>query len=131
MLCYRITNNNISCHAWNQFVIKVKSTPCTRSLLFSDETSCLEEGNSNNQSSDISCRDWLKSKLLDQGINTIIYYPIPIHLQPAYMHLGCKTESLPVTEKLSSEVLSLPMFPEITNDELDYVTSVIRKAFHK
>ncbi len=123
-------NNNISCHAWNQFVIRVKSTPYTRNLLFSDETSSLDEGNSSNQSSDISCRDWLKSKLLDQGINTIIYYPIPIHLQTAYQALGHEFSSLPITEKLCSEVLSLPIFPEITTEQQNYVVRIIRQLLN-
>lgn len=60
---------------------------------------------------------WLNSK----GISTLIHYPIPIHLQNAYRHLGLRKGSFPVTEKYSKEILSLPMFPELTENEILYV----------
>ena len=52
-------------------------------------------------------RDLFKSELQGHGVNTIIYYPIPIHLQPAYKTLGYKEGSLPITEKVFNQVLSL------------------------
>ena len=62
---------------------------------------------------------------MEQGVNTIIYYPIPIHLQPAYNCLGYKEGDLPVTESLCKEVLSLPIFPELTFDQQDKVVASI------
>ena len=70
-------------------------------------------------------RDYLKSRDIDTGI----HYPIPIHLCPAYSGLGHKAGSFPVTEKLAAEVLSLPMFPFMTEEELKYVSSEVRSFF--
>ncbi|HJN34352.1 MAG TPA: DegT/DnrJ/EryC1/StrS family aminotransferase, partial [Prochlorococcus sp.] len=61
------------------------------------------------------------------GINTIIYYPIPIHLQPAYEGLRQGPGSLPVTEQLCSQVLSLPIFPELSQDQQQQVVSMLYK----
>jgi dTDP-4-amino-4,6-dideoxygalactose transaminase len=71
------------------------------------------------------CRDWLKQQLQDQGITTIIYYPIPIHRQPAYASLGYGPGSLPITERLCSEVLSLPIFPELSATQQERVIEVL------
>ncbi len=59
-------------------------------------------------------RDNLKEKLKSKGMATGIQYPIPLHLQPAYCYLGDKRVDFPVTEKASQEILSLPMFAELT-----------------
>ena len=72
-------------------------------------------------------RDKLKNFLMEKGIETAIHYPIPIHLQPAYKDLHYSIGTLPVTEKLCSEVLSLPIFPEISLEEQRYVISSIRE----
>jgi dTDP-4-amino-4,6-dideoxygalactose transaminase len=63
----------------------------------------------------------LQAHLQQQGVNTIIYYPIPIHRQPAYAELGYKPGSLPITERLAAEVLSLPIFPELNNTQLQQI----------
>ena len=63
--------------------------------------------------------------LQDKGIHTIIYYPKPIHLQPAYKELGYPEKSLPNTEDLCDEVLSLPIFPEITIEQQNYIIESI------
>ena len=60
-------------------------------------------------------------------MSTIIYYPIPIHRQPAYAHLGLQQGSLPVTEQLCSQVLSLPIFPELTVDQQQAVIDTVRQ----
>ena len=73
------------------------------------------------------CRDWLKQSLQDHGVNTIIYYPIPIHRQRAYEALGLAPGSLPVTERLCSEVLSLPIFPELSLEQQEQVIRVMRQ----
>ena len=64
-----------------------------------------------------------------QGVSTIIYYPIPIHRQPAYAHLGHGEGTFPVTERLCSEVLSLPIFPELTaSNKSNVVTRFARSS---
>ena len=60
-------------------------------------------------------------------MSTIIYYPIPIHRQPAYAHLGYGEGTFPVTERLCSEVLSLPIFPELTATQQDQVVTALEK----
>jgi dTDP-4-amino-4,6-dideoxygalactose transaminase len=60
-------------------------------------------------------------------VSTIIYYPIPIHRQPAYAHLGLGEGTFPVTERLCSEVLSLPIFPELTATQQDQVVTALEK----
>ena len=74
-------------------------------------------------------RDIFKSELQRLGVNTIIYYPIPIHLQPAYKDLGYKEGSLPVTEKICNEVISLPIFPELKISQQSYVIDKIKEIF--
>jgi dTDP-4-amino-4,6-dideoxygalactose transaminase len=73
------------------------------------------------------CRDWLKQSLQEQGVNTIIYYPIPIHRQPAYDDQKHAEDDLPITDQLCSEVLSLPIFPELTSEQQDRVIAVLRE----
>ena len=58
-------------------------------------------------------------------MTTIIYYPIPIHRQPAYAHLNYAPGSLPITERLCSEVLSLPIFPELSAQQQSRVIEVL------
>ena len=60
-------------------------------------------------------------------MNTIIYYPIPIHRQPAYADLGYGPGSLPVTERLCAEVLSLPIFPELAAEQQEHVIAVLQQ----
>ena len=66
----------------------------------------------------------------DEGISTVIHYPIPIHLQPAYKYLNYKKGILPVTEKVSEEIVSLPIFPDLEDNEVDYVIKSIKKFFN-
>ena len=70
-------------------------------------------------------RDELKESLLRQGIEAQIHYPIPVHRQPAYADLGYQTGSLPVTEQISSEILSLPMYAGLTSAELESVANAV------
>ena len=63
----------------------------------------------------------LQKYLADRGIQTGIHYPIPIHLQQAYVSLGKGRGSFPVTERVADEILSLPMFAEMTEAQIDYV----------
>lgn len=82
-------------HIYNQFVIRVKE------------------------------RDKLRTRLADQGVGTEIYYPCPLHLQPALENLGFKEGDFPVSEQLSKETLALPIFAEATEEELRAVAELI------
>lgn len=76
-------------------------------------------------------RDTLRQFLTENGVGTEIYYPLPLHLQKCFSYLGYREGSLPNTEKASLEVLSLPMFPGLTDEEIDYVVSKIKEFFRK
>jgi dTDP-4-amino-4,6-dideoxygalactose transaminase len=71
-------------------------------------------------------RDELQNRLTAGNIQTGVHYPIPIHLQPAYASLGYKAGDLPVTERLSERVLSLPLFAELTDAQQLAVAAAIR-----
>lgn len=73
-------------------------------------------------------RDHLQQKLKEAGVATGIHYPIPLHLQPAYRHLGLATGAFPVVEQASAEILSLPMDAEISADAINYVCGVIHDS---
>ena len=70
-------------------------------------------------------RDQLKAYLLENGVGSEIHYPIPPHLSEAYQHLGYHEGDFPVTEKAAHEVLSLPMFNGVTQEEISRVIEVI------
>ncbi len=74
-------------------------------------------------------RDALQEFLKQRGIGTAVYYPIPLHLQPCFAHLGYQAGSCPEAERASGEVLSLPVFPELTRAQLDEVAGAVR-AFY-
>ena len=74
-------------------------------------------------------RNRLQTFLQEQGIGTLIHYPIPIHRQRAYQELGYLKGDLPQTEKSCREVLSLPLFPEITDSEMKAVVETIQSFF--
>ena len=71
-------------------------------------------------------RDTWRARLADAGVQTGVHYPIPVHLQPAYRDLGYAAGAFPVSERVAAEVLSLPMFPELTNDQIATVASLLR-----
>ncbi len=70
-------------------------------------------------------RDALQERLAQAGIQTGVHYPVPLHLQPAYARLGIREGALPVTERAAREILSLPMFAELTEEAIARVASVI------
>jgi dTDP-4-amino-4,6-dideoxygalactose transaminase len=113
-------------HSWNQFVVRVLACP-PGARACGGAASCVPSADSAAFGLPESCcRDWLKQQLQDAGVSTIIYYPIPIHRQPAYVELGYGPGSLPVTERLCSEVLSLPIFPELSEAQQQRVIEVLR-----
>jgi len=71
-------------------------------------------------------RDIWREKLAANGIQTGVHYPIPVHLQPAYRDLGYSPGDFPVSERVGQEVLSLPMFPELTPDQIAQIAESLR-----
>jgi dTDP-4-amino-4,6-dideoxygalactose transaminase len=71
-------------------------------------------------------RDGLQAHLKQRGIGSAVYYPLPLHLQPCFAYLGYKAGQLPESEKASGEVLSLPIYPELTHSQLDEVIGAVR-----
>lgn len=76
-------------------------------------------------------RDELQAYLKEKGIGSAVYYPVPLYKQPAYAHLGFKAEDYPQAEKAAKEVLSIPMFPEITEEQVNRVCDAIREFYEK
>jgi dTDP-4-amino-4,6-dideoxygalactose transaminase len=72
-------------------------------------------------------RDEMREHLHSAGVSTGIHYPIPVHLQRAYQDLGYKPGDLPATERLSREMLSLPMYPELEHEQLTQIVSAVRE----
>jgi dTDP-4-amino-4,6-dideoxygalactose transaminase len=76
-----------------------------------------------------SKRDSLKQWLMEKGIPSQIYYPLPLHLQEAYKDLGYQNGSLPHSEELCNRVLSLPMHTEMEQIQLEYVSEQVQQFF--
>ncbi len=74
-------------------------------------------------------RDELQAYLKSKGIGSAVYYPIPLHLQDCFAHLGYKTGRLPAAERAAKEVLSLPIYPELHRAQLDWVIDAIREFY--
>lgn len=91
---------------WNQYTIRISSEG--------------RNGSSN------TYRDTVRSQLQERGVSTMVYYPHPLHLQPVYQHLGYQPGQLPVAEQACREVLSLPMFPELTTPQQDQVIYALK-----
>ena len=84
-----------------------------------------------NQKSEIrkKMRDSLQKYLNEKGIATGLHYPIPLHLQKCFNYLGYKAGDFPVTEQLAESGLSLPMFPDLTDDQINYIADNIKNFF--
>lgn len=76
----------------------------------------------------VSNRDQFAAKLAENGVESKVFYPNPLHLERAYLDLGYKLGDLPVTEQVANEVLSLPVSPELTDEERETVAKAIREA---
>jgi dTDP-4-amino-4,6-dideoxygalactose transaminase len=72
-------------------------------------------------------REGLQVELSRQNIGTGIHYPVPLHQQNAYAHLGYRTGDFPVTEKVAPQIVSLPMFPQMTTEQLEWVVDAAVK----
>jgi dTDP-4-amino-4,6-dideoxygalactose transaminase len=85
-------------HVWNQYTLRVRR----------------------------SSRDALRAYLAEKGIGTAVYYPIPLHLQPCFADLGYREGSLPIAEAAARECLSIPVYPELTEEQQGFVVDSIR-----
>jgi dTDP-4-amino-4,6-dideoxygalactose transaminase len=75
-----------------------------------------------------SSREALQRRLEERGVGTLVHYPVPPHLQPAYRELGYGPGAFPVSEAIHEQVLSLPLSPELGDDELDFVATAVIEA---
>ena len=73
-------------------------------------------------------RESFMQQLHARGIGCAIHYPVPIHLQQAYTSLGLKRGSFPITERCSDEIVSLPMFPELTSEQVSSVCEAVKAS---
>lgn len=73
-------------------------------------------------------RDHLKELLAARGIATGVHYPTPIHLQPAYSFLGYGKDAFPISERLAAECLSLPLYPELTDEQIERIAAAVREC---
>jgi dTDP-4-amino-4,6-dideoxygalactose transaminase len=74
-------------------------------------------------------RDELRRYLGAAGIGTEVYYPIPLHLQECFAYLGHRAGELPESERAAREVLALPVFPELSPAQIDYVAGTIERFY--
>lgn len=94
---------------WNQYTIRVLST-------------------SERLNSDLKFRDYLRNYLQEKGIGSMVYYPIPLHQQPVYQNLGYQPHQLPSVEAVCQEVLSLPLFPELSPNQQQQVIDALKEG---
>jgi len=74
-------------------------------------------------------RDKLQKHLSEKGVSTGLHYPVPLHLQKCFAHLGYKKGDFPATEQLAERCLSLPMYPELKDDQIEYVVDCVKGFF--
>ena len=73
-------------------------------------------------------RDRVRTKLQERGVGVGVHYPVPLHRQPAYRYLGIPEGTLPVTEHVAADILSLPMYPELTRDQIEAIGRVVTET---
>jgi len=73
-------------------------------------------------------RDTVLQRMAERGVNCSVHYPVPIHLQKAYSFLGLGAGSFPVAERCAQELLSLPMYPELTIDQIEFVVDTLKES---
>ncbi len=73
-------------------------------------------------------RDAVQRRMAEREVHTAIYYPLPLHLQPMYRDLGYRSGDFPEAERAAKEVLCLPMYPELTDAQVDEVVDAVRQS---
>tara|TARA_Y100001978_G_scaffold200933_1_gene218202 strand:+ start:2220 stop:3425 length:1206 start_codon:yes stop_codon:yes gene_type:complete len=116
-------NTEYSYHTWNQFALRFKNN----NFSLKEKSEKLFETDYKKYK---SLRNFVKNNLYTKNINSIIYYPIPIHSQKAFQNIDFRREELIKTEKICSEILSLPMFPEITYEEQSYIVKNLNTSIN-
>ncbi len=117
-----LTNNDNSFnaentnHVWHQYTVVVKLGD--KSFPVSTSYSTKDDG---------TIRDTVMSKLAEQGVGSMCYYPIPLHVQDAFACYGYKNGEFPITERLAKRVISLPMYPELSAEAIKVVASALEK----
>jgi dTDP-4-amino-4,6-dideoxygalactose transaminase len=76
-------------------------------------------------------RDELQKHLNARKIGNYVYYPLPLHLQPCFAYLGYKEGAFPESERAAKEVISLPVYPELSRSQLDEVASAVRDFYSR
>ena len=74
-------------------------------------------------------RDRLLAYLKEKGVGAGVHYPIPLHRQPVYLRRGYGEVRLPETERAAAEVVSLPLYPELTEGQIDYIVQTVKEYF--
>jgi len=74
-------------------------------------------------------RDELSNSLAGMGVHCQVHYPVPFHLQPAFASLGCRKGDCPRAEEAANDILSLPLFPEITEEEIEFIVDHIKRHY--
>lgn len=75
-------------------------------------------------------KDEMGNYLASKGVGSAAFYPVPLHLQKAFQYLGYREGDLPIAEKLTKQTVCLPIFPELSQDELEYVAASVKEFFH-
>lgn len=124
-------------HVYHLYVVRIKNSEVRsqkdiKEIQNSELKTQISRENSS-QNSELktlnSSRDDLMKYLGEKDIASGLHYPIPLHLQPCFEHLGYKRGDMPVTENIADTCLSLPMFPELTEDQVKYVCDSIKQYF--
>ncbi len=111
------TKENKTIHVWHQYTVVVNLGEKNFTLA------------SSNKAMDASTiRDTVMEKLAENGVGSMCYYPIPIHLQKAFAQYGYKKGDLPITERLAERVISLPMYPELSEEAVKKVAAALEQA---
>jgi dTDP-4-amino-4,6-dideoxygalactose transaminase len=76
----------------------------------------------------VAARDYVQARLNEQGIAVGVHYPLPLHWQPAYRHLKIAEGTLPVTERVAESILSLPMYPELSQNQVSAISGALIDA---
>ena len=84
-----------------------------------------------NDRGDETRSDLVQQRLKERGIASTVYYPVPLHLQPLYASLGGKPGDLRVSERAAREVLSIPLYPELTREQIERVAAALRDALRE